>query len=693
MLARLRSNFLLIFFFLVYLGALGGVIYSTDYQMYRLEKGEHLVNTIGPLGMQIKDRMVRILPGRILEGILPGKNAITQQQAIDAAVEELKGMMDDLVTSSSPIYYAALFDKNNQEIAVASNPEKIWKRRRWDNTIILNFSYGFKTNLTVGQEAYGYFAFKFTNLPRETPDLLVITRAHRIYVFGAIALVTILFGSFFYYVLLPIRNVTAALKWGEEATPGVLRRARTTMESAYNKMACDALLMRLEEAIRSIPEKGENYERFEAQHHLCRALSQLFGYGPAWVVARAAGAGQFALRGAYPTEPGSGFELIESLDGPALARRLDEAELRLAQEPIPVEIRAPGKGVLRALAAPLPPLEPEGMRTVLIARAGRDRGAPSASARSLFARVAEQAGRSLIERQGRRRRLAQERSKANINIARHLGHDLTNIIATSKLDLMAVQNYLKTEQNENAPPDPRRRIFTESLEAVLRNTRFLQEIVNLYRSFGYVRNPQYEWINVNQLAREMGELFSYSTSAKVRVETRLDPSAPFAALEPRLIRFSLFNLLTNAVEAINAKNKAPGVESRPESGVAGAFAEARAEVRANAHDANSVTLSTALVDGGARVQISVRDTGTGIRGRDGQLLPADHLRDILYLGITTKDEEGAEGLGLDWVRTIVEEFHQGRIVPRNVQGGAEFILDIPVQSPERPVVEKTNGQI
>jgi hypothetical protein len=41
-----------------------------------------------------------------------------------------------------------------------------------------------------------------------------------------------------------------------------------------------------------------------------------------------------------------------------------------------------------------------------------------------------------------RRHVRDERSRANINLARNLGHDLTNIIATSKLDILTVSKIL-----------------------------------------------------------------------------------------------------------------------------------------------------------------------------------------------------------------------------------------------------------
>ncbi|MCX7045408.1 MAG: ATP-binding protein [Candidatus Sumerlaeota bacterium] len=679
--ARLRSNILMILYLLVYAGTIWGIVYTTDALILRFEKAEYIfrdeVKTLqfnpGPLWQ---------LAVRILRRPAPDLEMPAQRQAIAEATAQLQTLMNDLVTSGSPIYYIALLDKDDNEVLSASNPRKVWQRRRWDNTVILNFTHGYTIPLPadrITRETIGKLKIRYTNLLND-PVIAQITARHRPRILGLIAAATALFAYLFYFVLLPVRNVTVALTQRGDGVPSLLPRARATVERAYNQMASDALLMRLDEAIYSIPEKGENYERFEAQQLICRAIADLFGYRQAWIVALTPGsrlgAAEFSVRGAYPETPGGLSGAIHSLDA-ALLDQDSSRENDAAVGPIEAILKTANQSAVRALAAPLPPVEFEDSRIFLLAvmRGGRAGAAPSVFARELFARVAREAGRSFLERQGRRRRLARERSKANINITRHLGHDLTNIIATSKLDLMAAQDYLRVMEQAEAAGDPRRQMFSEALSAVLRNTRFLQEIVNLYRSFGYIRRPKYEWIDVNEMMREMAELFSYSTSAQIRIEVESREPAPRALLEPRLIRLSLFNLMTNAVEAIQAKAHERGIGSL------------------DAGEPQRIILSAVLSDDGARLRISVCDTGSGIRGRDGVLLPNDRLRDILYLGATTKDEEGAEGLGLDWVRTIVEEFHQGRVVPQNrPEGGAEFIMDIPATAPERLAASGEDGQ-
>ena len=72
-----------------------------------------------------------------------------------------------------------------------------------------------------------------------------------------------------------------------------------------------------------------------------------------------------------------------------------------------------------------------------------------------------------------------------------------------------------------------------------------------------------------------------------------------------------------------------------------------------------------------------RDNGTGILNGEGKTATQAEIDRIFRYGVSTKKKDGGEGLGLSWVWTIVEEFHNGRVEARNhADGGAEFLLSI-----------------
>jgi len=55
---------------------------------------------------------------------------------------------------------------------------------------------------------------------------------------------------------------------------------------------------------------------------------------------------------------------------------------------------------------------------------------------------------------------------------------------------------------------------------------------------------------------------------------------------------------------------------------------------------------------------------------------------LFHMGYSTKDKQEGEGLGLNWVHSIITDFHGGRVSPRNrPEGGAEFSICLRVKGP------------
>ena len=143
-----------------------------------------------------------------------------------------------------------------------------------------------------------------------------------------------------------------------------------------------------------------------------------------------------------------------------------------------------------------------------------------------------------------------QRSEANITLSRNLGHDLTNIIATGKLDLMAVRQILASPGAGNgAASGARAELLQQSVQGLLETMRFLQEIVNIYRSFSYVKRPAYERHDLNELVGRFLTVFEPTVSKRLVIVRDLQPGIPTLILEPRLLKLALFNVLTNALDA------------------------------------------------------------------------------------------------------------------------------------------------
>jgi two-component system sensor histidine kinase KdpD len=254
-----------------------------------------------------------------------------------------------------------------------------------------------------------------------------------------------------------------------------------------------------------------------------------------------------------------------------------------------------------------------------------------------------------------------EKNEISINLSTNMGHDLTNIIATSKWDIETVKRAWDRGLVRFTGDDAKKRYFEEAIAGLLNNTRMLQEIVNIYRAFGFAKKPQYEWTDIGFLIEDVSKLYKVSTSQQVEIQSRIEPDLPSFWVEPRLLQLAVFNLMSNAAQATARRH-----EEESQSGKL-----CNIEVQAWAENSN--------------LKIAVRDEGTGFRDSDGDLLSGRELERIFRYGYSTKKDNVGGGLGLSWVEAIIKDFHDGSIEPRNrPEGGAEMRIIIPEKKPSAP---------
>jgi signal transduction histidine kinase len=264
--------------------------------------------------------------------------------------------------------------------------------------------------------------------------------------------------------------------------------------------------------------------------------------------------------------------------------------------------------------------------------------------------IKKQAENGLARAFTRSRTLTKERNRFGINIATNMGHDLTNIIASGKWDLDTIQRsqnlgIVKMDEKKGS-------FFLEAVEGLKNNLHFLQEMVDIYRSFGYTRKPRYEPVEIKELIEQVTILFKRSTSQKLSVNlVDSEPITLFA--EPRLLRMALFNLFANAAQAIR---------------------------RHDPHQLGDITISFNK-QSSETICFSVCDNGPGIRNTNGELMDDSEINEVFQSGYSTKGDGSGGGLGLAWVKSIVEDFHHGSIAVSNrTEGGAQFDFLIPIKT-------------
>jgi len=254
----------------------------------------------------------------------------------------------------------------------------------------------------------------------------------------------------------------------------------------------------------------------------------------------------------------------------------------------------------------------------------------------------------------RSEQLDRERFEVSIDLSASMGHDLTNILATGKLELETLKTAFK--RGIVQVPDEKKPVIDAAVEGQRKTSVLLQEVVNVYRAFSFTREPRFEVMELSETIGEVMELYRHSTSRPVTYENISGGEKVEAYADPRLVKLVLFNLLANATQAITARQR----ESKEPPG--------KVEVDCLYKDGHAV--------------FRVLDNGTGFRDMQGHRLEGVALDHIFHFDFSTKGKQG--GLGLAWVKSIIEEIHPGYLQPSNRGGkmGAVMEVFLPIPSEE-----------
>ncbi len=211
-----------------------------------------------------------------------------------------------------------------------------------------------------------------------------------------------------------------------------------------------------------------------------------------------------------------------------------------------------------------------------------------------------------------------------------LAHEVRQPIAAALTDANTCMRWLA-----RTPPD-----IAEARAAAMRvveDGRRATEIISRIRLPFTKGHPEREWVDVNDLIREMIVLLrSEATRYMISVRTALAADLPPVMGDRVQLQQVLMNLITNSIEAMKEVEGVRDLAIRSERGE-------RAELL-----------------------VAVSDTGVG--------LPAQHADQIFDAFFTTKDH--GIGLGLSISRSIVES-HGGRLwAVEHAPCGASFFLTL-----------------
>ena len=230
----------------------------------------------------------------------------------------------------------------------------------------------------------------------------------------------------------------------------------------------------------------------------------------------------------------------------------------------------------------------------------------------------------------RDRMIQAERVAAWRELARRLAHELKNPLFPLQITIENLQ------RAREASPEQFDEVFRESTSTLLAELGALKTIIGRFSDFAKMPAPELEPVNVNEVVREVVQLFDAQLDAPGRppVEAKLELDAGVGAVQadPEQLRRALRNLVLNALDAM------------PQGGVLA--------LRTLAHD--------------GKVTIEVADTGEGLTPEE-----CDRLFTPYY---TTKQH--GTGLGLAIVQSVVSD-HKGTITVHSEPGkGTAFRIEL-----------------
>jgi two-component system NtrC family sensor kinase len=177
----------------------------------------------------------------------------------------------------------------------------------------------------------------------------------------------------------------------------------------------------------------------------------------------------------------------------------------------------------------------------------------------------------------------------------------------------------------------------QKIDIIFQQAKRCGRIVANLLQFVRQQKTQFETADFNEVVKKALEFREYELNThNVRLDEDYDPHTPQVLCDPFKIQQVVLVLLNNAIDAIHEEKERGTIWIRTRSA-------------------------------GDRVELEVRDDGTGIRD-------LDRLFDPFF---TTKDLGKGTGLGLSVCYGIALE-HNGEIRAENWEEGARFLLSLPV---------------
>jgi nitrogen fixation/metabolism regulation signal transduction histidine kinase len=218
-------------------------------------------------------------------------------------------------------------------------------------------------------------------------------------------------------------------------------------------------------------------------------------------------------------------------------------------------------------------------------------------------------------------------------IAQQLAHEIKNPLTPIKL---SAQRILRKYQNA---PEELGDVLEPGVRSIIREVDSLNHLLQEFRDFARLPNPQRDWVNLHELVEEVAGVYEHS-APELAIQTDGIDRNMMVNADPKQLKQVFGNLFKNAMEAMDRKGQL--------------FVRADLVKKGNS----------------SYCRIQIQDTGPGIH--------KDSYDKVFNPYFTTKRD--GTGLGLSIVERIVFD-HKGQIWFETQQGvGTTFFIDLPLET-------------
>lgn len=268
-----------------------------------------------------------------------------------------------------------------------------------------------------------------------------------------------------------------------------------------------------------------------------------------------------------------------------------------------------------------------------------------------------------------------QRMAAWREVARRIAHEIKNPLTPIQLSAQRLSRRFVQGKAGRSLSTEERELIDSATEMIVSQVETLRALVNEFSRFARMPKAQLKPTDLNRVLEETARVYANADHGVV-FDLRLDTKIPRLDLDADQIGRVMVNLIDNGIaSALSKLEKLTAGSSNGEAANSGTwqiFRRLLGDERANGFEPRIEIKSSVDQELGV-VTIEVSDNGLGIPDSDKVRLFEP------YFSTKKGGTTGGTGLGLAIVSTIVAD-HEGFIRVRdNSDGGATFIIELPVR--------------